>query len=435
MLNLKESEHVDLLWYSTPKKIVSKSTMTLRRSPRIAEQSKTKEIVGTQASFGDDKVKGKGVDVYYGIEDDDFWGQACTQAYEDECHPIDDPSTPMDDEDEDDMDLPFAEFPQSCRGPAGKSGGVTTHAAGQCNGDELLNFFFLKDFMKNFNYDSGEEGELFPEFEEVEDIPDGEVRVGLQFSDNLDFKMFLRQYAVRNQLQYKFLKSDSLRIRVVCKFKETYNCGFFIYARKLPRVKTFKIRGFSDNHNCICDKLGRNGSANPGFVAAHVLEKMKISTTAEIPKARQIKDEFWTSHNTDISYNVAWRARNIVLEMRNGSYDDSYRLVPSMVEMINRTNPGSVANFTYGRYCSHYYTTAAYKATYAHTMQLLDNFEDWAKRPRTAVDGATFIATNYSQGESSTTTGKGRCRGGKVKGSKDVGGGGASFSRACFQQD
>ncbi|KAI3959646.1 hypothetical protein MKX01_018145, partial [Papaver californicum] len=68
-------------------------------------------------------------------------------------------------------------------------------------------------------------------------------------------------------------------------------------------------------------------------------------------------------------------------------------------------------------YCSHYYTTAAYKATYAHTMQLLDNFEDWA------------------EGESSTTTGKGRCRGGKVKGSKDVGGGGASFFRACFQQD
>ncbi|KAI3992434.1 hypothetical protein MKX01_022525 [Papaver californicum] len=394
MLNLKESEHVDLLWwidecfpyslindsdflamwngakvnevdgfvelglniivdddmgttsgvsnpallrYSTPKKIVSKSTMTLRRSPRIAEQSKTKEIVGTQASFGDDKVKGKGVDVYYGIEDDVFWGQACTQAYEDECHPIDDPGTPMDDEDGDDMDLPFAEFLQSCRHgesyPAGKSGGVTTHAAGQYN----------------VNYDSGEEGELFPEIEEVEDIPDGEVRVGLQFSDNLDFKMFLRQYAVRNQLQYKFLKSDSLRIRVVSKFKETYNCGFFIYARKLPRVKTFKIRGFSDNHNCIGDKLGRNGSANPGFVATHVLEKMKISTTAEIPKARQIKDEFWTSHNTDISYNVAWRARNIVLEMRNGSYDDSYRLVPSMVEMINRTNPGSVANFTYER--------------------------------------------------------------------------------------
>ncbi|KAI3978705.1 hypothetical protein MKX01_015880 [Papaver californicum] len=420
--------------YSTPKKVVSKSPRTLRRSPRIVEQSKTKEIVSTQASFGDNKVKGKGVYVDYGIEDDVFWGQACTQASaieevvmlcqvenvklanecEDECHPIDDPSTPMDDENIDDVDLSFLSF---------------------CRVANMVNHILLGKvvFVPQVIYDSGEEGELFPEFEEVEDISDGEVRVGLQFSDNLDFKRFLRQYAVRNQLQYKFLKSDNLRIRVVCKFKETYNCGFFIYARKLPRVKTFKIKGFSENHNCVGDKFGRNRSANPGFVTEHVLEKMKISTTTEIPKARQIEDEFWTSHNTCISYNVAWRARNIVLEMRNGSYNDSYRLVPSMVEMINKTNPGSVANFTYERYCSHYYTTAAYKATYAHAIQLLDNFEDWEERPRTAVDGSTFIATNSSQGESSTSIGEGRGRGGKSRGSKVVGGRGASFFRSCFQ--
>ncbi|XP_026408429.1 uncharacterized protein LOC113303600 isoform X2 [Papaver somniferum] len=122
-----------------------------------------------------------------------------------------------------------------------------------------------------------------------------------------------------------------------------------MYARKLPNEPQFSIKGFCLEHTCIGDPLGRNSSANPEFVARCVIEKLKTSTASVLPKPAEIANDFWTSHNTLIPYHVAWKARNIVLEKINGSYDESYKLVPSLCEMIKRTNPGSVAKFTYGR--------------------------------------------------------------------------------------
>ncbi|XP_026433847.1 uncharacterized protein LOC113331348 [Papaver somniferum] len=68
-----------------------------------------------------------------------------------------------------------------------------------------------------------------------------------------------------------------------------------------------------------------------------------------VPKPSEVAAEFWTSHNTLIPYHVAWKARNNVLERTNGSFDESFRLIPSLCEMIERTNPGSISTFTYGR--------------------------------------------------------------------------------------
>ncbi|KAI3939988.1 hypothetical protein MKW98_029764, partial [Papaver atlanticum] len=198
---------------------------------------------------------------------------------------------------------------------------------------------WFNDYEDIFGEDSLDNGELFPEDAGVEQVVEpGLVEVGTQFSDKLAFKRHLRAYC-----------SDNLRIRVVCKFSgPPINCQWFMYVRKLPNEPTFSIKGFCLEHTCIGNPLGRNSSANPEFVAQCVIEKLKTSTASVLPKPAEIANDFWTSHNTLIPYHVAWKARNIMLEKINGSYDESYKLVPSLCEMIRRTNPGSIAKFTYG---------------------------------------------------------------------------------------
>ncbi|XP_026421320.1 uncharacterized protein LOC113317419 isoform X2 [Papaver somniferum] len=207
------------------------------------------------------------------------------------------------------------------------------------------------DYEDIFGEDLLDNEELFPEDAGDEQVVEpGLVEVGTQFSDKMAFKRHLRAYCVQHGTQYKLKKSDNLRIRVVCKFSgPPINCEWFMYARKLPNEPTFNLKGFSLDHTCIGDPLGRNSSANPEFVAQCVIEKLKTSTSSVLPKPAEIANDFWTSHNTLIPYHVAWKARNIVLEKINGSYDESYKLIPSLCEMIRRTNPGSVAKFTYGR--------------------------------------------------------------------------------------
>ncbi|XP_026415861.1 uncharacterized protein LOC113311233 [Papaver somniferum] len=164
--------------------------------------------------------------------------------------------------------------------------------------------------------------ELFPEPEnEVQVVADDRIDEGMEFPDKTAFKKHLRKYCVST--------------RKIC--------------RRIPGEATWSIRDFQLHHTCIGDPYGRNSCENPEFVAQHVINKLRESHGKTVPKPSDIAAEFWTSHNTLIPYHVAWKARNNVLERINGSFYESFRLIPSLCEIIKKTNPGSIATFTYGR--------------------------------------------------------------------------------------
>ncbi|XP_026435789.1 uncharacterized protein LOC113333574 [Papaver somniferum] len=144
---------------------------------------------------------------------------------------------------------------------------------------------WFNDYEDVFGEDSLDNGELFPEDAGVEQV----VEPGL----------------VELGTQFSDKLAFKSHLRAYCVQHGT---------QKLPNEPTFSIKGFCLEHTCIGDPLGRNSSANPEFVAQCVIEKLKTSTASI-----------------------------------NGSYDESYKLVPGLCEMIRRTNPGSIEKFTYGR--------------------------------------------------------------------------------------
>ncbi|KAI3837984.1 hypothetical protein MKW92_038631 [Papaver armeniacum] len=407
---------------STPKKLdktLPEPTITPRKGPRLIAKAKNnlnsssrkvildfdndhKPTQPTQASVGDNLHVGGSqgiVDLENDEEQARFWTKASTKVTnleeafksmqesvcnldnwgEDECHPEDAPWTqPLLCSEGEDA-TKWSEFCNNFKevGPGGPSvrGGRSDYGDQEGNSeddgyeklletdDEAEDWFY--DYEDIFGEDPLDNEELFPEDAGVEQV----VEPGL----------------VECGTQYKLKKSGNLRIRAVCK--------------KLANEPTFNINGFCLEHTCIGDPLGRNSSVNPEFVVQYVIEKLKTSTSSVLPKPAEITNDFWTSHNTLIPYHVAWKARNIVLEKINGSYDESYKLVPSLCEMIKRTNPGSIAKFTYGRqkgllealallfpgaprrfcirYCSSFYTVDNFRTTYAPTIAPLLGPDDW----------------------------------------------------------
>ncbi|XP_026378442.1 uncharacterized protein LOC113272862 [Papaver somniferum] len=194
------------------------------------------------------------------------------------------------------------------------------------------------------------DNELFPEPEnEIQVVVDDRIDEGMEFPDKTAFKRHLRNMYLLGQ-NAGLVRVIILESRRVCKgFGEPILCPWYISARRIPGEATWSIRDFHLHHTCIGDPYGRNSCANPEFVAQHVINKLRESHVKNVPKPSEIAAEFWTSHNTLIPYHVAWKARNNVLERINGSFDESFRLIPSLCEMIKRTNPGSIATFTYGR--------------------------------------------------------------------------------------
>ncbi|KAI3986596.1 hypothetical protein MKX01_014134, partial [Papaver californicum] len=234
------------------------------------------------------------------------------------------------------------------------------------NIDNRKQWFNEGDFEEYF-IDDIVDPELFPEPEhEVQDVAEDRYKEGLEFQEKEAFQKNLRKYCVSTRTVCRMTKSDNIRIKAVCKgFGEPILCPWYISARRIPGEPTWSIRDFHLHHTCIRDPYGRNSCANPAFVAQHVIDKLRESPGHTVPKPSEIAAEFWTSHNILIPYHVALKAINNVLERINGSFDDSFRLIPSLCEMIKRTNLGSVATFTYGRYCAGYYSVNNYQTTYA----------------------------------------------------------------------
>ncbi|XP_074341907.1 uncharacterized protein LOC141679303 [Apium graveolens] len=190
--------------------------------------------------------------------------------------------------------------------------------------------------------------ELFSEPENDEHVVYDKIDVGLQFLDRTDFQKHLRKYCVSNRIVCKFHRSDNIRIKAVYQnFGQQIMCPWFVYTRKIPGEPTWSIRKCDLHHTCVGDPSGKNSSANHEFLAEYLIEKMKKSHSKIIPKPNEIADEFRTSHNTLIPYHVASKARNNVLEKINGSYGESFKLVPSLCQMITKINPKSIATYTY----------------------------------------------------------------------------------------
>lgn len=78
-------------------------------------------------------------------------------------------------------------------------------------------------------------------------------------------------------------------------------------------------------HTCkgkvVADKI-MNRSADPQLVAEVVQSKLRSGNV--IPRPRQIQVDFKASHLIDITYHIAWKAKNLVMEARCGSYKESY---------------------------------------------------------------------------------------------------------------
>ncbi|XP_026442472.1 uncharacterized protein LOC113342022 [Papaver somniferum] len=170
--------------------------------------------------------------------------------------------------------------------------------------------------------------------------------VGMEFMDKQDFKRHLRAYTVKEKFQYRLKPNDKDRIKVNCKYNKSQGCEFFIYASVRCHEPTFIVRKFNLEHTCVTEGVTKNRTANAEFVAQFLYDKLKNGDPMSNPLSLQ--NQFHTTHNTSVPYHVAWRSRTKILERVNGSYEESYRLVLSFCDMVEKTNPGSMTNYTYG---------------------------------------------------------------------------------------
>ncbi|KAI3969225.1 hypothetical protein MKX01_037534, partial [Papaver californicum] len=280
----------------------------------------------------------------------------------DECHPIEDLNSPDIFDTDEDNDICYEEHVKTYKVPSqsedssssednrevlDKDGGPEVEVVDKDDGPEVKSGYKVgrkPDWYKRFQPDirkhieEEDELPLFPEEEEIPAVEPGKMMVKYSFNDKKHFKRHLKIYCVFRNCQFKLKRSCSKQVRALCRFRDDYECKWFVYATRVKGEPTFVVRSVNLTHSCVGDPKSFNRSADPEYVKNTMLEKLKISSGSLIPKPRQIANYFSVSHNINIPYICAWKAES-----------DSYNQIPRFRAMVAKTNEGSIGKFTYGR--------------------------------------------------------------------------------------
>jgi len=187
--------------------------------------------------------------------------------------------------------------------------------------------------------------------------------------------MSLREVYVKDSSPSKY----SLKCRAT-------GCTFYVHAY-VPKNEIHWVASIMLNHSCTLQNLGkRHRNLTASLIAnelySEIIEKRDMECSfIQRSVCRQFK--------YDITYQKAWRAKQIALEKRWGSYEASYCNLPRVLDILKERNPGTYTAFKESVYNGQ---ANVFRRVFLSLGPCIESFKHC--RPVLCVDG-TFLTGKY----------------------------------------
>ncbi|XP_020263176.1 uncharacterized protein LOC109839159 [Asparagus officinalis] len=119
------------------------------------------------------------------------------------------------------------------------------------------------------------------------------------------------------KFDYEFVKNEPKRIRVICRYKETYGCPWMLFASPVKNKKGIEIKR---------------------FIAAQLRPVLKVRPEIH-PK--DVQKEFLTRYGLRLEYSKIWWGKERAQEAMYGFSYESYDQLRWYEQKVKETNPGS----------------------------------------------------------------------------------------------
>ncbi|XP_020262552.1 uncharacterized protein LOC109838530 [Asparagus officinalis] len=142
---------------------------------------------------------------------------------------------------------------------------------------------------------------------------------GQQFETVTELRLALQYYSIAKKFEYEFVKNEPKRIRVCCRYKETYGCPWMLYAAPVKNDKRMEIKRFVNEHSCgQHSSLSGQSRASRKFIAAQLRPVLKAR-----PEIRliDVQKDFLTRFGLRLEYSKIWWAKE---RAQQDMYGDSY---------------------------------------------------------------------------------------------------------------
>ncbi|RYR48329.1 hypothetical protein Ahy_A07g034348 [Arachis hypogaea] len=183
----------------------------------------------------------------------------------------------------------------------------------------------------------------YPKYNEAEMSREYVFKVGLEFKSLGQFKDAIREYALLNGRDIRYIKNDKVRCRVGCRGKKG-KCRWMAFTSKVGGSDCFRLKTLNGKHTCGRDYSGRLASSS--WVSQKIVtnisrgEEMKISIVIQT-----IHDKYMAN----ILVTKAYWARRKAREEVHGRAILQYGKLRDYFAEIMRTNFGSTTQILVDR--------------------------------------------------------------------------------------
>nr|XP_016494756.1 PREDICTED: uncharacterized protein LOC107813946 [Nicotiana tabacum] len=118
------------------------------------------------------------------------------------------------------------------------------------------------------------------------------------------------------------------------------DCEWRFKASSVNKSQMFKVREFNDKHTCpLKDKVYEQRQASSSLIDGMIRSKLTNHKRKYTPK--DIIDDVKSDFGVDVSYMLAWRAKEKAINFLRGKPADSYNKLPGYLYTMDMTYPGS----------------------------------------------------------------------------------------------
>ncbi|KAH7844045.1 hypothetical protein Vadar_023666 [Vaccinium darrowii] len=167
---------------------------------------------------------------------------------------------------------------------------------------------------------------------------------GMIFKRRAQLAEAIRQHAILQGKDIKFIKNETTRVRAVCSYKKfteeelkegKKGCPWMIFASDsgIPK-KTLQIKHYNPNHNC--GRVWTNKLMNSSWLARIYFDDIRISPNL---KVSEFMEKVGFDFKCRVLVNQCYKAKHKVLRKLEGSQEEQYAKLWDYCHEIVRSNP------------------------------------------------------------------------------------------------
>ncbi|XP_024016291.1 uncharacterized protein LOC112089768 [Eutrema salsugineum] len=170
------------------------------------------------------------------------------------------------------------------------------------------------------------------------------IFVGRIFRNKVECKIKLAIHAINKKFHFRTPRSTPNYMEFLC---INPTCPWRIYASLMDATGNFQIKKAKLKHTCpIEDRRKYHKQATTQVIGELIQTRFVVGEKG--PSPIEIQRIMLQEFQVNISYWKAWRCRELALEKAFGSVSGSFALLPSYLENLQNSNPGTVCKTEFG---------------------------------------------------------------------------------------